>query len=162
MKSLRIACTLTLVLCTYTGLSLAEEVTPGRQLAEDIFGSIEDNPNGMVDIGEFVNFGRLIFESMDHDESGFIDFPEFTEWDFGFNFIAEDSGQKQAYEAAQKILFAVWDRDGDGKLRRQEYHKAMVWDFTRADANDDAFLTRDEFLHGYLVNVAYRAAITGL
>ena len=35
----------------------------------------------------------------------------------------------------------------------------MVWDFRRADLDNDAFLTRDEFLTGYIVISAYRAAI---
>ncbi|SNZ19352.1 EF-hand domain-containing protein [Cohaesibacter gelatinilyticus] len=140
----------------------ADEATPGGGLAKDIYGSIEDNPNGRVDLGEFINFGRSIFDSMDSDESGHVDFSEFTEWDFGFNFIAEEKGQEQAYKAAQKIIFAFWDRDGDGKLQLKEYHKSMNWDFNRADLNDDAFLSRNEFLEGYIVNVAYRAAIAGL
>jgi len=57
---------------------------------------------------------------------------------------------------------ANWDHNADGKIDRREFHKSMVWDFRRADVNDDAFLTQEEFLRGYVVNVAYRAAITGL
>ena len=144
------------------GFAQSDEATPGRELAELIYGSIEDNPTGAADMGEFVNFGQDIFVSMDSDESGSVDPNEFTEWDFGFNFIAEDQGQERAYETAQKILFAIWDHDGDSEIARQEYHKSMVWDFRRADTDDDAFLTRDEFLSGYVVNLAYRAALTGL
>ncbi len=160
MRILTTACAVLLTL-PVTALAQADEVTPGRELAELIYGSIEDNPNGAADMGEFVDFGQDIFVSMDSDESGSIDLGEFTEWDFGFNFIAEDENQKRAYETAQKILFAIWDHDGDGKIGRQEYHKSMVWDFRRADTDNDAFLTRDEFLNGYIINLAYRAAIIG-
>ena len=62
---------------------------------------------------------------------------------------------------AQKVLFAFWDHDGNQEISRREYHKSMVWDFRRADMDDDALLTRDEFLNGYVINVAYRAALTG-
>ncbi len=142
-------------------LAQSDEPTPGRDLAELIYGSIEDNPEGAADMGEFVNFGQDIFVSMDYDESGSVDLKEFRDWDFGFNFIAEDEGQQRAYETAQKILFAFWDHDADGEIGRTEYHKSMITDFRRADTNDDAFLTRHEFLNGYVINLAYRAAITG-
>ncbi len=160
MKNL--TATLALLLALPVGaVAQTEAPTPGRELAELVYGSIEDNPMGTADMGEFVNFGRDIFVSMDYDESGTIAFGEFTEWDFGFNFIAEDEGQQRAYEAAQRILFSFWDRDASGEISENEYHQSMVSDFSRADTDNDAFLTRDEFLSGYIINVAYRAAIIG-
>lgn len=96
---------------------------------------------------------------MDYSEDKVVDFTEFSDWDFGFNFIAQDVGQEHAYLAAQKIIFAVWDRDGDRTINRREYRKAMIWDFNHADINDDALLTKDEFLDGYIIIKAYRAAI---
>jgi hypothetical protein len=89
-----------------------------------------------------------------------VDPEEFTSWDFGFNFIAEDAGQERAYETAQKIIFANWDHDADGEISQSEYHKSMVWDFRRADIDDNALLTQQEYLRGYVVNVAYRAALS--
>ncbi|NKB29760.1 MAG: signal transduction protein [Rhodobacteraceae bacterium] len=160
MKKLATTCALILA-CSATTMARSDEMTPGRELAEIIFGSMEISPTGGADMGEFVSFGNEIFVSMDEDNNGSVDLKEFTDWDFGFNFIAEDVGQQRAYETAQKIVFAVWDHDGDGDITRREYHKSMVSDFRRADTDDDAFLTRDEFLGGYLINVAYRAALTG-
>lgn len=162
MKISSLFCSLILLASTPNINAQEQDITPGRQLSEIIYGSIEENPNGRVDMGEFVDFGQDIFASMDFDDDGSIEFAEFKQWDFGFNFIAKDEGQQHAYQAAQKILFAVWDRDGDGKIKRREYHKAMIWDFTRADVDDNALLSREEFLKGYIVIVAYRAAITGL
>ncbi len=160
MKMLTTTCALILA-SSGAALSQSDEMTPGRELAEIIFGSMEINPNNGADMGEFVSFGSDIFVSMDYDDSGSVDLREFTDWDFGFNFIAEDEGQQRAYETAQKIVFAVWDHDGDGEIALREYHKSMVSDFRRADTDDNAFLTRDEFLKGYVINVAYRAALTG-
>lgn len=160
MKTL--TATLGLLLALPVGAAAqTDDPTPGRELAELVYGSIEDNPEGTADMGEFINFGRDIFVSMDYDESGTIDFGEFTEWDFGFNFIAEDEGQQRAYVTAQRILFSFWDRDADGEISENEYHQSMVSDFRRADTDNDAFLSRDEFLSGYIINVAYRAAIIG-
>lgn len=141
-------------------LAQSDATTPGRELAEVIFGSMENNPSGAIDMGEFINFGRDVFFSMDSDESGSVDPEEFTSWDFGFNFIAEDAGQERAYETAQKIIFANWDHDADGEISQSEYHKSMVWDFRRADIDDNALLTQQEYLRGYVVNVAYRAALS--
>lgn len=160
MKTLTATCVLFLAL-PIAAMSQSDDATPGRELAELIYGSIEDNPNGAADMGEFVSFGQDIFISMDSDESGSVDLSEFTAWDFGFNFIAEDEGQQRAYETAHKVLFAFWDRDADGEISRAEYNNSMVTDFRRADTNNDALLSRDEFLSGYVINVAYRAAIIG-
>lgn len=142
-------------------LADAHKATPGRDLAELIFGSFEGDQADTADMGQFVAFGKDIFVSMDYDEDGTIDSEEFGNWDFGFNFIAEDSGEQRAFETAQKVIFAIWDQDANGQIDKSEYNKSMVVDFRRADTNDDAFLSREEFLSGYIVVLAYRAAIIG-
>ncbi|WP_238321660.1 hypothetical protein [Halocynthiibacter namhaensis] len=103
MRTLTATCALLLALPS-AGLAQSDEATPGRELSELIYGSIEDNPAGAADMGEFVNFGQDIFVSMGSDESGSIDLGEFTAWDFGFSIIAEDAGQERAYETAQNIF----------------------------------------------------------
>lgn len=160
MRTLLIAFAMSL-LSVPTVLAESNDITPGKVLAQTIFGSIEDNPSSSVDMGEFVAFGKDIFASMDADDSGSIDPGEFSQWDFGFNFIAENAGQKRAYETAQKIIFANWDHDANGQISKREYHKSMNWDFRRADVDDNALLTREEFLRGYIVIFAYRAAVIG-
>lgn len=160
MKKLAAVCALIFSSSAAT-VAQSEEMTPGRELAEIIFGSMEINPTAGADMGDFVSFGSDIFVSMDYDDSGSVHLKEFMGWDFGFNFIAEDEGKKRAYETAQKIVFAVWDHDGNGDVTQREYHKSMVSDFRRADTDDDALLSRNEFLNGYIINVAYRAALTG-
>lgn len=132
---------------------------PGKELALRVFGSMEANQNGMIDMGDFTNFGKGIFTSMDADDNGSVTFDEFTAWDFGFNFIAEDAGVEDRYRVAQRILFSLWDRDADGEIGKSEYNRSMVDDFRRADLNNDAFLTEEEFTTAYIVGRAYRAAI---
>ncbi|MEM0898401.1 MAG: signal transduction protein [Pseudomonadota bacterium] len=144
-----------------TSLAQTPCPTAGCELAETIFGSIEDNPDGNVDLGEFVAFGKTVFTSMDTDENASISFAEYGEWDPGFEVLAEEAGREDEFETAKKILFAFWDRDGSKTISQQEFHQAMTVDFRRADIDQNAFLTRDEFLLGYIVNVAYRSALTG-
>lgn len=128
MEKLVKICVLVLASST-ASVAQSDEKTPGRELAEIIFGSMEISPTSGADMGEFVSFGSDIFVSMDYDDNGSVNLEEFTTWDFGFNFIAEDEGQQRAYETAQKIVFAVWDHDGDGDISQREYHKSMVSDF---------------------------------
>jgi hypothetical protein len=160
MKNALIACAAGLLI-TSPSFAGTDDIGPGQELAKLIFGSIDSNSGGLADMGHFTAFGNDIFVSMDGNDDGKITLEEFQEWDFGFNFIAEDEGQQRAYDTAQKILFAVWDRDNNGEINGSEYHKSMTADFRRADINDDAFLSEDEFLQGYIVNRAYRAAVTG-
>ena len=161
MKMLTAVTSVSLLGLSSMALAQSEEVTPGRELSELIFGSIEDDPEGAADMGEFVNFGKDIFVSMDANENLSIDQIEFMEWDFGFDYIAEDEGQVRSFETAKKIIFAIWDQDADGRISKSEYDKAMVTDFRRADTDNDALLSREEFLSGYIVILAYRAAILG-
>ena len=144
-----------------TASAQSDDANPSDKLAKLVYGSIDENPTGSVDIGAFVEFGKSIFVSMDYDDSGSVNLKEFTDWDFGFNFIAANAGQEHAFRAAQKILFSIWDHDGNGEIENEEYNKSMIWDFRRADIDGDANLTREEFLSGYVINIAYRAAITG-
>ncbi|UWR42389.1 signal transduction protein [Phaeobacter inhibens] len=136
------------------------ETTPGQELSDLIFGSIGDGSTAEIDMGQFVDFGRSIFTSIDSNEDGAIAQGEFIEWDFGFEFIADEKGRQQAFQAARNILFANWDRNSDGTIDLREYHRAMAWDYRRADTNDDAFLSREEFLRGYTVIKTYRAALS--
>lgn len=160
MKKL-ILSSIALAISLAPAMAQTEESSPGRDLAETVFNSIENNPNGMLDMGEFVKFGNSIFTSMDSNDDAMIEFEEFGSFDFGFDIIADDSERGRAYETAQKIIFAFWDRDGNKKISGSEYRKAMASDFNRADESGDALLSKDEFLQGYIVNIAYRAALTG-
>lgn len=52
-----------------------------------------------------------------------------------------------------------WDRNGDGVISRTEHRQSLNFDFQRADTDNDALLTEDEFTGGFSVMVALRAAI---
>ena len=141
---------------TLPGVAQAQN---GKELAGLVFESIDGAERGYVDMGEFTNFGGDVFTSMDQDEDGKVTLDEFLAWSFGESVIAEEKDRTLAYETAIRVVFAFWDRNGDGVLTRTEQRKALVTDFQRADLNNDMTIDKDEFLNGFSMNIAARAAL---
>ena len=131
----------------------------GRYVGETIFESMDAAGRGKVHMGEIEQFRESVFAGMDYDGNGKVTYEEFASWDPGFVFVAEDLGRKEAYTTASKIVFAFWDRNGNGALTEREMRFAMTSDFRRADLDDDALLTKEEFINGFPIMVAMRAAI---
>ncbi|MEM1284313.1 MAG: EF-hand domain-containing protein [Pseudomonadota bacterium] len=157
---------LSLALCSAvaTGPSIAQTSSDepgiaGRMLAETIFDAMDVNDRGSIHLAEIDSFNGSVFAGMDYDENRRISLDEFSQWDPGFQPIAEELGRGEAYVTAQKIMFAFWDRDGSGELNEAEMDYATRADFRRADANDDGLMTKDEFFEGYPVVIAMRATI---
>lgn len=144
------------------GLSLSATAEPGiegRALAETLFDSMDDTDQGRINAGQVQAFRASVFAGMDHDGDGAVGFDEFAGWDPGFGRIAADLGRGDAFTTALRVVHAFWDRDGDGTLTDREMHFALSHDMRRADLDEDGFLTREEFLRGFPVIVAMRAAI---
>lgn len=135
------------------------ETSEGRRLAVLAFQSIDGADRGFIDQGEFANFGTDVFSSMDQDEDGKLSLKEFLEWDYGMLPLAQEAGREAAYETALRVVFAFWDRNGDNVISKTEHRKSLNYDFQRADTNNDALLSQDEFTSGFSVMVALRAAI---
>jgi len=110
-------------------------------------------------MGEFSNFGNDVFVSMDSDENKKLSLEEFMGWGFGMSNVAEERDRVEVYEAALRILFAIRDRNGNGEISMVENRKSINLDFQRADLDGDALITQDEFLKGYMVMIAFRAAL---
>ena len=104
-------------------------------------------------------FGDDVFLSMDSDGSGSLSLGEFYNWGFGMHNAAADAGQTQAFETAMRVVFALWDRDADNRIPVQEYRQAFGNELLRADLDQDGILTETEFLAGFSIVVASRAAI---
>ena len=131
----------------------------GRDLAKLAFESVDQNERGYIDQGEFTNFGGDVFVSMDYDDNAKLSLNEFLSWGFGMEQIAEEAGRAEAYETSMRVVFAFWDRNGDTEISRTEYRQSLAADFRRADFNNDAVLTEEEFLLGFSINIAARTAI---
>ena len=137
----------------------AQQIPEGRALAELTFETVDVKGKGYLDQGDMEAMRRDIFVSMDADDSGSIELPEMLGWSFGFQHIAENENKLHAYNTALKVVHSFWDRNGDGKITQTEHRKAVVSDFNRADLNNNAILEKNEFLRGFSVLVAIRAAL---
>jgi len=131
----------------------------GRFVGETIFESMDAGGHERVHMGDIERFRSSVFAGMDYDEDKKVTYGEFASWDPGFLFVAEEVGRTDAYTTASKIVFAFWDRDGDGEITEREMRLAMTSDFRRADLDDDAMLSKAEFINGFPIMVAMRAAI---
>lgn len=154
--SLPIACVIAALAAPISAFAQESE---GRRLAELVFTGIDTTDRGHIDQGQFLAFGQDVFVSMDSDDSGQLSLKEFLSWDYGMRGVAEEAGREDAYETALRVVFAFWDRDGDGEISSAEQSHALKTDFRRADLNDNALLSKEEFLGGFTVIVALHAAI---
>lgn len=149
-----------LALAVLTMSSLADQTkTEGRETAELTFASIDRSQTGFIHQGDLEAFRSDVFASMDADENGKLTYAEFSAWDPGFSAIAARENKADAFITATKIIFSIWDRNADGHITEAEMRFAMTSDFRRADVNDDAILSEDEFLNNFAIIVAMRAAI---
>jgi Ca2+-binding EF-hand superfamily protein len=148
-----------LTICGQTQTALAADKPAGRLAAEMTFASIDTTDKGYIHQGDLEGFRSSVFAGMDYDDTGRVSYPEFAAWDPGFSSIAAEEGKSDAYVTASKIVFAFWDRNGDGEINDPEMRFAMNADFRRADLNDDGVLSQQEFIQGFAVIVAMRAAI---
>ncbi|WP_371169534.1 EF-hand domain-containing protein [Aliiroseovarius sp. 2305UL8-7] len=155
MKRLVLALTLPL----FAQASFAETKPEGRNLAELSFASVDANGNGFIDMGENSNYGGDVFYSMDADDNGRLTEEEFLGWGFGYGSLAEESDKELAYRTALRVVFSFWDRDADGEITPTEHRKSLARDFQRADLDDDALLSESEYVRGFSVLVAIRAAL---
>lgn len=145
------------VLLATTGPVWAQ--SEGAELANLSFVSSDANGDGMVSRDEMMEQASNIFVSMDSDDSGALSLDEYSSWDFGFALIAEETGRVQAYETALKFVFNMWDRDIDGAVTADEFRRGVARDFARVDVDSDFALNAQEFLGGFIVNVALRSAL---
>lgn len=131
----------------------------GRLIGEAIFDMVDKRQNGQVHLGDIEAYRDDVFVGMDENDDGMVNYSEFSQWDPGFLYVAEQVGRQDAYTPASKIVFSFWDKNGDGDISVREMRLAMIADMKRADQNDDAVLSKDEFISGFPIIVAMRAAI---
>lgn len=136
-----------------------EQGIEGREIGNAIFDTMDLAGRDSVHMGEIEDFRATVFLGMDGDENQRVTYEEFSLWDPSFAQVAAELGRSEAYTTASKIIFAFWDRDADGELDNAEMRLAMTSDFRRADLNDDGLLSREEFIQGFPIMVAMRAAI---
>ncbi|MEM0947260.1 MAG: signal transduction protein [Pseudomonadota bacterium] len=145
------------VLTLMATVSSAQAWESGQELSEVIFENIDTTGNGALDNGEISDMSESIAFSADSDGDEQITLDEFTAWDFGFAFLAENEGGGDTFAAVKRVMFAVADLDGDGAIDAREWRLNTRWNFERADLDGDALLTEDEFLTGWTPIVMLKA-----
>ncbi len=158
MKNIALTATLAAALALPTFAS-AQEQSEGRALAGVLFSQLDETDRGFIDQGSFLNFGGDVFFSMDSDKSNALSLSEFLSWDFGMLNVAIEADREDSYYTAMRVVFAFWDRNGNGEVSRDEQRRSVNYDFARADLDNDGALTEEEFTSGFSVMVALRAAI---
>lgn len=128
-------------------------------VAMRVFETLDTSGRDVIDLGQVDRFGRDVHVSMDGDQDGSVSGAEFAVWDPGFALIAEDTGRAEQHSVAMRVVFAFWDRDGDGMIRGPEMGYAINADFRRADLDNNGLLTPDEFTSGFAVISAARIAL---
>jgi hypothetical protein len=141
-----------------TSPAIADE-TAWKEISGLAFGTIDNDESGAVTPGEFSSFGDDVFLSMDGDESGSLSLAEFYNWGFGMHEAAKDAGQTKAFKTAMRVVFALWDRNGDEQVTVEEYRQSIGFEFMRADVDQDRRLSEPEYLSGFSVVVAAHSAI---
>lgn len=158
MKLIRLALTAALSMALSPAIAQDAGMTEGQKLARLIFASIDEGDQGFIHMGNLEHYVENVFLGMDYNEDHKISFEEFSAWDPGYSQVAEIEGRPEAFSTATKILFSMWDVNGDGAISRSEMRRATNYDFQRADINNDAVLTIDEF-YNFSVITVFRAAI---
>lgn len=139
--------------------AFSKDEPEGKQLAQLGFEAIDRGGKGFVHMGDMEAFRAEVFISMDGDENNAISRDEFMQWDYGFIEVAAQNDAQIAYRTALKVIFALWDRDGNGALTPSEHRHAINADFRRADLDGNAILNEREFLGGFSMMVALRVAL---
>ncbi|MFQ6552843.1 hypothetical protein AAD018_010935 [Aestuariibius insulae] len=144
------------------GPALAAPLTDTHDSAKavgDMFArSIDVDLDGMISRRELIDFGDQVFVSVDQDGDGMIVLEELQTWQFGLADLAEFRGRDQAYLTSMAIVFDVMDRNNDQTVSSSEYERATLVSADYANVNGDDLLTREEYLQGYIFNIAMRNA----
>ncbi|MDA8585914.1 EF-hand domain-containing protein [Rhodobacteraceae bacterium] len=120
---------------------------------------LDTNKDGVINRPELTAAATAAFPIYDADASGDIDVVEFKTAPFGFSDMASFRGREQAYDAAFGLVFDLFDRDEDGRLNEEDFLTSIDRAFNYADIDSDDALTNDEFLRGFITNVALRHAM---
>lgn len=130
---LRTFFTLTMASCAFLIAGLSSHITNGTAVLD----AEEITEGGLT--------AELTFRSVDTNDNGSSDLDDFAAWVRGSSAIANEDSKQDAYVTADKTVYAIWERDGDGNLTVPEMRLAMNSDFRRADMDHDATLNGRDF-----------------
>lgn len=147
-------------LCLIAAPVAAQTPDAARAQGELIAQAIDANSDSVIAPDEMAAYGTIVFDTLDIDADGILLRDETAAFRFGMTEIAEFRGRKQAYDTAQSIVFDIFDRDNDGEVTRNEHEHGFRRAFRFADLDEDGLLTMREYLEGFILNIAMRAALS--
>ncbi|MFQ6549070.1 hypothetical protein AADZ90_014030 [Aestuariibius sp. 2305UL40-4] len=137
------------------------ERDPGRAIAELFATQMDADRDGVLEDGEVIAFSEAVFSSMDIDGSGGLTFEEMRDWEHGMADLATFRHREEAFDASIGMAFALFDRDRDGLISPAEYKAGVRIAAGLADGDKNGTLTVNEYLDGFIFNVAMRTALAG-
>ena len=105
----------------------------GGRMMQRMFERFDENKDGVVSLEEVLKTADARFDQIDADKNGVVDKTEID------GFFAKFAPP----QAAQHFL-ARHDLDGDGKVTKAEFENPMKKRFALFDRNDDGKVTREE------------------
>ena len=129
------------------------------ELVADI-NTMDTNDDQLISQNEMEMFGGTVLTLIDTDEDGKITREEQSAFQLGMVEIADFRERRQAYDAAQAIVFDIFDRDSDGVISREEHMTGYRRAHTFADFDEDGQLSMSEYLNGFIFNIALRNALS--
>jgi len=115
---------------------------PGGPMRSPVFAALDADNDGVLSSAE-INAAPAALKKLDKNGNGNL-----SEDEVRPNFPNEGRGRGPRGNPAEMInhLIEENDRNGDGKLSKEEAPERMREMFERGDANQDGFLTKEELL----------------
>jgi Ca2+-binding EF-hand superfamily protein len=108
------------------------------------FKAVDTNGDGRINRAEASVIAGFDFSSADTNNDAALTRPEYQA--AMTTITPESDGAREARDRrAAPVSFETADKNKDGRVNRTEASDIPDFDFTSADANDDASLTRHEF-----------------
>lgn len=122
----------------------------GKDLTQVTFNSVDTDKDNKLSYDELKVMVDDSAFSMDADQNNSITIDEFTEWDFGYYFLAQKEGNLESYKTAKQLMFNLIDFDQNKVIDPKEMQHAINTDFKRADFDKDTFLSETEFTNVWI------------
>lgn len=116
------------------------------ELSKLEFNIADSSKDASISKEELESRSSSVFSSLDADKSGFLSVEEFRKIPKPLLCKLSPSESALSRKNAADELFAVMDKNGDGKLEREELSSAFRASFASMDKDGDGKLSLSEFL----------------
>jgi Ca2+-binding EF-hand superfamily protein len=125
------------------GVAAGAVAQPGNDRTNQVsFAQADKNGDGMVNREEGNAINGFDFSRADTDNNGTLTGQEFNA--AMARSTARGDGNEPG-DRTEQVTFEKADQNGDGKVDRDEAEDIDGFNFSAADADDDKWLTREEF-----------------